>query len=486
MDDNRVVEYVLSQIQRNIHVTVDEKSTLSLDVVESGIEAMSSPHETLPLHVYEKQSGRSVVINHQLDTLLNYPTPILTRQHFVRAMNTDLVLHGNAFAEIVRSGNKIVMLNQIDSKWFGDIKFDSKTKQHIYIFKIGDNTASKKIWHKDIIHLRWNPRGSLGIGEGLLKRGEEDLRLNLGLRQFLKNKVGDGFSDRVTASHSKEMQSDEVQQVREIMKKYRDDRDKIPVLDERVKIDRTESSLKDNVIDVLLSSSEKRLANRFKFPLHYFNIFAGNASYNSLEIETNRYKNKLIPWGKIWCGELGLKLLTPTERRTHSIRYNYDALVRVNLKDQVEVLEKQLNNGILTQNEVRGMMNQPSVGASGDIMRSPLNIGYADERGLSGELLKSEVERFARRETNAIAKKFKSGKHYEVMDEKTKATSQHQLYEVLRQFEPTHRFDAKKISEQAIYETPLADFDTENQAKYMIARWSQILQLIKNNNKENT
>lgn len=90
--------------------------------------------------------------------------------------------------------------------------------------------------------------------------------------------------------------------------------------------------------------------------LHHLN----RATYaNSEELALQFLKFTLMPWIKKFEGEARLKLLDPTERKTHTIEFLLDDLQRADLATRAEAYSKLIAARVLNPNEIRAMENRP-------------------------------------------------------------------------------------------------------------------------------
>jgi HK97 family phage portal protein len=55
------------------------------------------------------------------------------------------------------------------------------------------------------------------------------------------------------------------------------------------------------------------------------------------------------------------RVLTPAQRARYTVEFNFEGLLRVNLKDRAEVYSKLLQNGVFTRNEARQLENMPPI-----------------------------------------------------------------------------------------------------------------------------
>ena len=75
------------------------------------------------------------------------------------------------------------------------------------------------------------------------------------------------------------------------------------------------------------------------------------------------------------------KLLTPVERKKLRPQYRVDDLSRVDLKTRQAFFASGLQNGYLSQNDVREMIQRTGIGPEGDEYRVQLNMANAEDEG---------------------------------------------------------------------------------------------------------
>lgn len=93
-------------------VTVNEAKASQLSAVWACVNLLSQTVATLPLGFFERTAdGRKTARDHPLYELLhNQPNADMTAVEFWEAMMAGLLLRGNAFAEIDRTGKRITAL----------------------------------------------------------------------------------------------------------------------------------------------------------------------------------------------------------------------------------------------------------------------------------------------------------------------------------------------------------------------------------------
>jgi HK97 family phage portal protein len=67
------------------------------------------------------------------------------------------------------------------------------------------------------------------------------------------------------------------------------------------------------------------------------------------------------------------RVLTPAQRATLTVEISFDALLRANLKDRMEIYAKGVQNGLKTRNECRQLENDPPI-KGGDELTAQTNL----------------------------------------------------------------------------------------------------------------
>jgi HK97 family phage portal protein len=67
------------------------------------------------------------------------------------------------------------------------------------------------------------------------------------------------------------------------------------------------------------------------------------------------------------------RVLTPAMRSRYTVEFSFDALLRANIRDRMEVYAKAVQNGIMTRNEARQLENLPLVDG-GDVATAQTNL----------------------------------------------------------------------------------------------------------------
>jgi len=141
----------------------------------------------------------------------------------------------------------------------------------------------------------------------------------------------------------------------------------------------------------------KQIANAIGIPAY---LLGDNTrtSFASLEVENRTFLRDMQDPMTNWESECARKLLSPEEKenRSHVIEFNKESIERPDITTQVNALQVQVNNGLLTLDEARNILNMPPVpNGLGQDFRIPLNMGILGEEpeGLEPPAEDSEPEK---------------------------------------------------------------------------------------------
>lgn len=119
----------------------------------------------------------------------------------------------------------------------------------------------------------------------------------------------------------------------------------------------------------------------YKFPGTDSKETAGTVEQKAIEFVLY----SLMPWGRKWEEQAGMKLLTPAQLTTHYFEFNYAALLKGDTLARYNAYRIAFTIGLLTINEMRRLENLPGIGPGGDLHLIPANLVTTD-MALKGEM----------------------------------------------------------------------------------------------------
>jgi HK97 family phage portal protein len=130
----------------------------------------------------------------------------------------------------------------------------------------------------------------------------------------------------------------------------------------KINYEKIETDYKDNKANQLIENrnfQEQEIAKLFGIPLP---LLKGTETTNIESLYTIFIENAIRPLAT--CFEQAINKITPfNERMNIYFEYSYNSLMKTSLQTRIENYTKQINNAILSPNEVRRKENMPEIEA---------------------------------------------------------------------------------------------------------------------------
>jgi len=338
--------------------TVTYDSAMQLSAVWACVKLLAETVSSLPLTIYKKTpDGRVVYETHALTTLFEgkvnrYQTKI----EFFETVLLNLVINGNSYCKIDRVGDRIVSLLPIMAAQVEPMMLDDGSMVYNYTNDQGVAVfASESIWH-----LKLMGNGTIGMSPLAYQRN------SLGIAQAAEGAVTkiyrNGAKPSGVLSIDRVLTDAQRAAVRanfNTLTTSADDR--LMVLEGGMKFDAISLSPQD--IE-LLESRKFQIAEVCRWygvPSVMINDSSGTSVWGSgiEQVMQGFYKLTLRPLLEKIEASMMVNLLTPAERNRMDIAFDFDALLRADVKSRYESYRIAITNGLMTPNEARAMEHLP-------------------------------------------------------------------------------------------------------------------------------
>ncbi len=338
--------------------TVTYDSAMQLSAVWACVKLLSETVASLPLTIYKKTpDGRVIHETHALTTLFNgkvnrYQTKI----EFFETVMLNLIVNGNAYCVIERVGGRIVSLLPIMSAQVEPMMLDDGTMVYNYQNDQGMAVfAAENIWH-----LKLMGNGTIGMSPLAYQRN------SLGIAQAAESAVTKIYRngakpsgvlsiDRVLTPE----QRDKVRANFNTLTTSQDDR--LLVLEGGMKFDGISLSPQD--IELLESRKFQiaEICRWYGVPSVMVNDSSGTSVWGSgiEQVMQGFYKLSLRPLLEKIEASILVNLMTASERDRMDVAFDFDALLRADVKSRYESYRIAITNGLMTPNEARAMEHLP-------------------------------------------------------------------------------------------------------------------------------
>ena len=355
----RGVQYPEAVHAEEAATPVSFDSAMQLSAVWACVKLLAETIASLPLTVYRvSPNGRTVANRHWLQVLMSGAVNrYQTRIEFFETVALNLVTHGNAYAIKQRSGGQIIGLLPIMSSQVQTVLLTDGRVVHEYHHDSGvDVLAAENVWHLKL------------MGNGIVGMSPISYQRNtIGIAQGAEKAVGKIYRnggkpsgtlniDRVLTKE----QRDEVRRNYSTLTTGSDDR--LLVLEKGFAFEAISLSPQD--IELLASRKFQiaEICRWYGVPSVMVNDNAGTSTWGSgiEQIMSGFYKVTIRPLLEKIEASITVNLLGE-DRFTYEAEFNFDALLRSDMKSRFEAYRVAVASALMTPNEARRNENMPDM-----------------------------------------------------------------------------------------------------------------------------
>ncbi len=364
-------------------VAVTPETALRVPTVYASVKVLAESIAQLPLVLYRRtpDGGKERATDHPLFEILHDQANDWTSAaEFRLFMQMQVLLHGNAFAFINRSGGRIVELIAIPSPAVA-VETDATTLEPSYRVARADG-ASEIYSRHDIFHLR-----TLGTdpnaGLSPVMQAREAIGLAAAMEQHGARLFGNGARPSGVLKYGKMLTPDAAARLKASIEHAHgggENSGRTMLLEDGIDFQPLQFSSVDLQFLELRRHQIAEIARVFRVPLHMLQELERTTHNNAESMGQQFLSLTVLPWLKLWEGAIRRALLTPEERGEYVVEFLADDLARADLESRFDAYAKAITNGILSPNEVRSSENRAPY-AGGDQFRLPLNTEDAAAAG---------------------------------------------------------------------------------------------------------
>ncbi len=318
----------------------------------------------LPLNLMVRGDDKAHAEDHPLYKVLkSKPNDFQSPYKFKTTMQMALLMHGNAYARIVRTLDRVVRLVPLDAT-----RVTPKLQPDWTLrYEVNDGKSTQIMLPRDILHLSdLSEDGVTGLSR--VAKAKEAIGLALqaerAAARLFKNGVMAGgaltFPNRLNPEQIKNIQGS-------LEARYAgaDNAQRWMVLEEGAKAEKWTDSSKDSQHLENRNHQIEEIARAFGVPrpLLMMDDTSWGSGIEQLNIFFVQYG--LQHWFTVWEQGIENALLSDADRATHYVKFNERALLRGTLKDQSDMFAKALGAGgqspWMTPNEIRELQDLPRI-----------------------------------------------------------------------------------------------------------------------------
>lgn len=383
LDDPDLLEFMRGSSESASGAYVTASKALQNMALLRCVTLISESIGKLPLNLLERGEEKKLATDHPLYRILKRkPNNWQTAYEFKRLMQMRALLHGNAYARVIRSRGEIIRLVPIDPGQIEPLQNDDWSVVYRYTRKDGGtlDLPASEVFH--ICDL--SEDGIKGLSR--VKLAKEAIGIALQAERAAARLFKNGVMAGGALSSPDALSDAAYQRLQDSLenKSGSDQAHKWMVLEEGLKAEKWANTAVDAQHLENRNHQIEEVARAFGVPrpLLMMDDTSWGSGIEQLAIFFVQYG--LDQWFTAWEQAVERTLLSEQETETHYVKFNERALLRGTLKDQAEFFTKALGAGghspWMKVNEVRDLQElSKSPEKVADTLESPLMRKNANE-----------------------------------------------------------------------------------------------------------
>ena len=318
----------------------------------------------LPCTLFDETSERNKrkLTESRLYNLLRHsPNSLMDSFTFFETMQTNVLDHGNAYAQIIRSKtDEILSLMPLKPSL---IRVGIAGGGLAYTYK-DPARGDVQLTQRDVFHLRYRSKDGI-LGRSPLQLAAETIGYSLALLEHGNRTFENGAFQSGFLESSIPFKDDEARD--QFLTSFRkffgvSNAGKFGLLEQGVKFTPHSMNNKDAEFDLSRKLSVLDIARIFRVPPVMIQVTESGMSYASIEQLAIIWTQYTIqPHATRYERAFKWQLLNRPDEENQFVRFNLDALIRGDLKTKTESVVQQLQYGLKTINEARHMLDEPEI-----------------------------------------------------------------------------------------------------------------------------
>lgn len=367
--------------------TVSVNSAMRLSAVWACVRLLSETIATLPVGLYQKRpDGSRIKSDLDLHTILStQPNIAMTAVSFWEAVVASMLLAGNAYIEIHRSGNTVVALDFLLPSRI-DVKCINGKLRYWYT---PVNGARREITGNRMMHI---PAFSLDglMGLSTISYGANVFGNAMSAEDVAGNTFQNGMTKTVAFKVDRILKKEQREEFREYIKTVTGaiNAGKSPVLEQGI----TPETIGIDPVDAQLLESR---AFSIEEICRWFRVWPGLIGHASSgqtmwgtgveQMMIGFLTFSLSPWLTRIEQAINKNLLTPAQRVSNYSEFNLEGLLRADSAARADFYSKMTQNGIYTRDDCRVKENMARRGGNADVLTVQTNLAPIDQLGQKNE-----------------------------------------------------------------------------------------------------
>lgn len=355
-------------------VHIDQETALSISALYASVRLYADTVASLSWQASIRDNGtrRPVTRPRWMDRPIP-GNPNFTGFDLKHRLVSSLLLDGNCFALVLRSGVEVVEVRPLDPRKVEIIRDERGNP----LYKVNSSEGSVVVGPEDMIHIPLFAYGENDRGLSPVEHHRVTLALSSATQLFSAKFYEQGAQPSAVIRVPSDLNAEQASQLRESFGRRHEGIEKmhkVAVLTGGADYQPISAKIADLQLVETMHYGVEQIARIYAVPLHLLQYPGGNSSYNSQEMAMLAWlQTGLAPILKRL--EDGLSRIIPGN--TTFVSFNTGSLLKATTKESYEALVLALNNGLLSLDEARAIIDRGPV-AGGDQHWKPLNIGTVE------------------------------------------------------------------------------------------------------------
>lgn len=358
-------------------IAVGPETALQSPTAAACVRAIAETIGALPIHVFQRtDAGRERDTAHPVAGLLaGDANPWTSSVELRTALQVDALLHGRAFALLIKSGGRVRELHRLEPSAVA-VETDDETGEPLFRVNLRAGGQRTYSW-SDILFLQ-TPGGTIDRPINLTDLAREAIGLDLAMAEHQGRLFSSGARPSGVLEYGKALSPEVVKRLRasfDAQHAGAGNSGKTLILEDGMVF----KSMQFNSVDLqfleLRRFAVQEIARTYRVPGTLIGDLERATWRNVEELSRQFLTFTLLPWLDIWEAALARVLFTPRERTTRFLEFVTDDLLRGDITARFTALGQAVGAPWMKPNEARALENRPPVEGGDELVRQAGQTG---------------------------------------------------------------------------------------------------------------
>lgn len=350
----------------NYGIKITEETAMKIASLHQGINIIADTIASMPVYLHKETDGfqETLFDDPRCKILSGMANEVLTSFNLKRNLIKDIILYGNAYAKIVREGEKItldylptevVTIKKDNSGYYFEIQAYSTSI-------MGEKVEAEVVDYYDMVVLIRNPKYNSLKGVGLLEYASNVISMSTHESDYMINLFRNGLSAKAVLTSKTPFRKEVKDQLKKDLQDFYSgyaNAGKMMVLEGDIGV--VPLSLTPADIKLIENSnfSITEIARFLNIQKHLLNLDRGQGTYSNITQERLMLlQNTLTPYCVAIEEALNQKLLSDEEiEQGYYFQFNTSDMLKLTPEDNAKYMLELYRDNVVTLEEVRATLN---------------------------------------------------------------------------------------------------------------------------------